>query len=496
MEGDRFVDCNRRAEELFGASRQRIVGNTPYRFSPRLQPDGRVSQVAAQEKIKRVIEEGAHVFEWTHCRLDGATFESEVSLSLLEHTKNHYVLALIRDITERKRSAGLILQSERLKAVGELSSGVSHNFNNMLQIVLGNAHLGMTNLELGAYADVKANLQEIADTSKFASETVRRLQYFARNRSTAAADTCFDLSGTAGQAIEMSRIWWKTAPEKHGVSIDLEARLEPDCFVAGRENELFEVIVNLIKNAAEALPQGGLITVSSRWENDVVTLDIADNGIGISEADQKRVFEPFFTTKGYQSTGMGLASCHGIVRSHSGTMTVLSSPGEGTTFTMMLPFASPRDKQGRSEEPISLGRVLSILVIDDMEPVLTMIGNGLKTHGQTVHAALSGEEGLRLFAREPIDIVVCDLGMSGMNGWAVGKAIKSQCEAEGRPKPPFIILTGWGDQAQEQARLAEAAVDAVLEKPVDLPLLVKKIRDLAGGGEASGSRETVEMGTK
>jgi signal transduction histidine kinase/ActR/RegA family two-component response regulator len=402
------------------------------------------------------------------------TLEREQLLLKQQHNER-----LLAEIAERRKAQEALLQAERLKAVGELASGVSHNFNNLLQILQGNAHLALSGLQRGDLDGIKANIEEIIQTSDLASGTVRRLQDFARAKpsTTPSEGKVFDFSEMVRQASDMTKIWWKTVPEKAGISVQLVHNLAPDCLVKGREHELFEVAVNLIKNAAEALPGGGEICVDTFIESGHMVLRVKDNGVGISPDNIKRLFEPFFTTKDVQSAGMGLASSYGIVKSHGGTISVQSSLGEGSTFLVRLPSAQGLAQDFRAK-PKKFTMRLRILLIDDMQPVTALLSSGLAEYGQTVTTALSGPEGLRLFEEEPHHVVICDLGMPGMNGWDVGESIVAMCREKSIPKPPFVILTGWSDQAEEEERIARAGVDAVIQKPIDIPELLEIIQEL------------------
>ncbi|MBI5572220.1 MAG: response regulator [Desulfomonile tiedjei] len=387
---------------------------------------------------------------------------------------------LLAEIAERRKAEVALLQAERLKAVGELASGVSHNFNNLLQIVIGNAQLALANLEEGDAAGVRSNIERIVRSSTVGSGTIKRLQNFARKRVDQSRSEwkVFDLSEVVRQAVEMTTIWWKTVPEKSGLSISLVPRLTDHCKVRGRAEELFEVAMNLIKNAAEALPQGGEIRVETLCDRDQAVLRVTDTGVGISPEHMGRLFEPFFTTKQSHSAGMGLASSFGIAKSHGGAIRAEGRPGGGTVFTVSLPFVrEDYDLEGSSAAP-DLPSSLSILVIDDLEPIVSFLKEGLEHHRHTVLTALSGEDGLQLFRETPVHVVICDLGMPGMSGWEVGKRIATLCEEQGRPKPAFILLTGWGDQSEETGLVAESCVDLVLEKPVPVSGLLKAIRGL------------------
>jgi signal transduction histidine kinase/CheY-like chemotaxis protein len=415
--------------------------------------------------------------------LEDLTLEREQLLLKQEHNER-----LMGEIAERKKAQEALLKAERLKAVGELASGVSHNFNNLLQIIQGNAHLALADLERGELDDIKSSIEEIIQTTDLAAGTIRRLQDFARAKPAAepSEGKVFDFSQMVRQASEMTKIWWKTVPEKAGIVIRLLDNLALECKVKGREHELFEVAVNLIKNAAEALPEGGEISVDTTIDNGYVVLQVKDTGVGISPENINKLFEPFFSTKDVHSSGMGLASSYGIVKSHGGTISVQSSPGAGTTFVVRLPRArgSAQDLQ---ERPKQFTRRLNILLIDDMQAVTALMSSGLADYGQTVTTALSGKEGLRLFERDPAQVVICDLGMPEMNGWDVGEALIALCRDQTIPKPIFVILTGWSDQAEEQDKIARAGVDAVVQKPVNIPELLELVQELVERHEHEAS---------
>jgi CheY-like chemotaxis protein/two-component sensor histidine kinase len=368
------------------------------------------------------------------------------------------------------------VQSERLKATAQLSSGVAHNFNNLLQIIVSGIRLAFREMDAGRTDSARARLEQIQETALLSSDTVKSLQNFAHGYTERLWEEygIFDLSVVAERAIEMSAPLWQTEPEQEGLNIILERRLEPNCFVHGKENELFEVVVNLLKNAAEALPNGGSIEVTTETFDNRVILRVSDDGIGIRKEDLPKVFQPFFTTKGVQGTGMGLSGSFGIVRRHGGEITAKSEEGSGAVFTMILPAARDLITSKDVADSKSV-RPLRLLLIDDHPVIVKMLKAGLERHEQTVWAAYSGNEGLEIFEREEIDAVVSDLGMPGMNGWQVGKAVKEHCERTGRSKPIFVILTGWGDMSKRTDKIVEAGVDAVVQKPMDAPKLLALI---------------------
>ncbi len=392
------------------------------------------------------------------------------------------ILVVVRDISERKRLEEVALQTGRLRAVADLSSGVAHHFNNLLQIVMGSASLSLFELESGDLAQVKTNLEQMLRAATLGSDTVKRLQTFANMRAdvTESEGAVFDVATTVRNAADVSKPLWKSDPEKKGIKIDLQLDVEDGCLVKGQENEIFEVLVNLIRNAAEALPQGGDIEVKACREADEVVITIRDSGTGIAEEDLTKAFQPFWSSKGVGiGKGMGLAVTHGLVKRHGGSISVESKLGVGTTFTIRLPLAHEPVK--KTEEPAirpAEGHLI-ILVIDDDVNIASLLERICSKEGHTVYRALSGQEGLEIFNEEAVGLVISDLGMPGMNGWDVGKAIRSICQEKGVSKPPFILLTGYGGQELEREKITESGVDAVVAKPIDRATVLATVQKIA-----------------
>jgi PAS domain S-box-containing protein len=411
-------------------------------------------------------------------RPDGNTAYVEITAVPTRYEGEPAVLCVGQDLTARKRAEESLLKAERLKAVGELASGVAHNFNNLLQVIMTGAQLAT--LQLEKLGETKEKLDQILETSRLGAETVQRLQEFAQVRQEKAStgkEEVVDLTHVTHRAVEISEPWWKTSPEKEGLKIGLTSKLVPGCFVKGREGELFEVVLNLVKNAAEALPNGGEIAIFTRIDGDRVILEIHDNGIGIAEESFGKIFEPFWTSKGFQATGMGLASSLGIIKRNGGDIRVESRKNEGSTFTVTLPLAHEMETRKEVIESPEIKRRLNILAIDDTEPVVSLLKDALGEYGQTVTTALSGVEGIEIFKNNPVDLVICDLAMPGMSGWRVAEAMQEICRERGIAKIPFLLLTGWGVQLEEQSKLAAVGVDGIIEKPIDIERLMITIHE-------------------
>ena len=404
---------------------------------------------------------------------------------LLKEKWDGYFLSRSINFAIQRRQAEKALREtqERFgRVVADVASGVAHNFNNLLQVVIGSANLAIKQLQSGEFSNVKENLERILYSSQSGAETVRRLNRFARTHLEGEEyplTEVFDLSDLVSQAVEITIPWWKTHPEKKGIVIDLATELADGCIVKGKKNEMFEVLINLLKNATEALPNGGAIRIETRLEPDGIVLYIRDNGVGIPEKDVDRVFTPFFTTNAEVGRGLGLATSRKIVDEHGGRISVTSAEGQGTAFVVSLPLLRTVPEM-HTVAPMSIkDKPLAILVIDDTEVLVEVIRDGLEAFGHTVFTALSGEEGLAIFRNHPVDLVICDLGLLGMNGWEVGEAVKDLCSARKVPKPPFVILTGWSDQSGEKEKIVKSGVDRVIQKPVDMSKLLAVISSLA-----------------
>ncbi|MDQ3806434.1 MAG: ATP-binding protein, partial [Acidobacteriota bacterium] len=259
----------------------------------------------------------------------------ETSAQQAEQARRH-VEELSHYISEQERIREQYAQIEKLSALGELASGVAHDFNNTLAGILGRAQLllGTKDPE-----KIEAGLQLIIKTAKDGAKTIKRIQDFARQR----RDHDFrpvSMDQVLLDVREITRPRWKSRAEAAGVQIRLELQLGSDgTAVLGDESELREVLVNMVFNAVDAMPEGGTLTLSTRELADSVEVSVTDTGTGMTEEVRSRVFDPFFTTKGKTGLGLGLAVSYGIIRRHEATVEVHSEVGRGTTFRIKLPAA-------------------------------------------------------------------------------------------------------------------------------------------------------------
>lgn len=359
-----------------------------------------------------------------------------------------------------ERAHGRVVEAERLRAVGELSAGVAHHLNNILAVVLGRVQIALGQPDDPAH--VMRNLRIAEQSVLDASEVVRRMSAISPAEPMLEWAPV-DLNELIRDVLELTRPRWESEPQIRGLKIDARFQPGPIPPVAAEVTGLREVLMNLVFNAVDALPQGGTITIRTWTNADGVFSSVIDTGIGMTPDVQRRALEPFFTTKGPRSTGLGLTVSYGSIRRMGGTFTIDSVEGAGTTVMFRLPPASPAFASIPAVSP-EVRTSLRILLIDDDARVREAIGEMLTFEEHAVIHAASGPEGLaHLEGHAPIDLVLTDLGMPGMTGWDVVRAVKARY-----PSLPVGMITGWGDEPRARFQDQEVVADFVLAKPVCL----------------------------
>jgi PAS domain S-box-containing protein len=399
-------------------------------------------------------------------------------LEFLRQLAEHVALALaqtalLQELQEAylnlQRTQQLVLQQERLRALAEMAGGIAHDINNAISPVAlyTDALLGS---EVNLSERGRKQLQTIQLAIDDVARTVDRMGQFSRRQEEGVELTRVNPTQVCEQAMELTKARWHDIPLRNGISIDFKLSFGenvPD--IDASEPELREALTNLIFNAVDAMPKGGVITLSTRLEknsdHDQVVIEIRDTGVGMNEETLKRCLEPFYTTKGERGTGLGLAMVYGIVKRMRGQIEIDSEENRGSTVRILLPTGCRQHKvqppEGQEKE---FRNSFHVLLIDDDTKVLGALRDGLSASGHRVQIASSGPHGIELFTKaiaegNPFDAVITDLGMPGMDGRQVAEALKNinkQC--------PVTLLTGWGKQLDAQTAVIPH-IDAVLAKP-------------------------------
>ena len=382
--------------------------------------------------------------------------------------------ALQRAYDDLHQTQQAVMQQERLKALGQMASGIAHDINNAISPVALYTE-SLLETEPGLSVRARDYLETIQRANEDVAQTVARMREFYRPREAELVLSPVNLNEVAQDVIGLTRARWSDMPQERGVVIELDTSLTPnDPVVPGVEAELREALTNLVFNAVDAMPEGGTLSIRTRRTSDPsraeapdrVYIEVSDSGVGMDAETQRRCLEPFFTTKGERGTGLGLATVYGSVQRHNAEIYILSAPGRGTT--VQLVFAAARDA-AVPKEPPRKHRLPSvrILVVDDDPLLLKSLRDALETDGHRVSTATGGLAGLEAFsaAREndmPFDLVITDLGMPYVDGRQVAAGIK-----ELSPATPVLLLTGWGQRLMDDGELP-AHVDKVLNKPPKL----------------------------
>ncbi|MEA1958197.1 MAG: PAS domain S-box protein, partial [Chloroflexota bacterium] len=399
--------------------------------------------------------------------------------SRLFNQVSEHEVDLMRAYEDLKSAQEYMVQSEKLRALGEMAGGVAHDFNNILAVILGRTQLALEDVE---DPKLKKDMQIVEQTAIDAATTVRRLQDFARVRVERNFEI-LNLKEVVESTLQMAESRRIEFGEREGVNIEIVSNLSEVAPIEGDAAELREGLLNIIFNAMDAMPDGGSIMVESRQSKKWMTLSIGDTGGGIPEDVKGRIFDPFFTTRLHKGTGLGLSVTYGIIKRHGGDITVKSVEGKGTTFYIKLPISDGVVSERHVAEKTTVVKSVSILMVDDNPEVAGILGLTLRKLGHKVVEANSGEAAVNTFEMGNFDLVVTDLGLPDMSGHEVAKIVK-----EINPGTPVLVISGWGGQLNLDEM---PEVDDVIAKPFSRDVLSAKIAALLsgeGGGTGSGGK--------
>jgi len=474
-----IISVNESMEQILGLSKEELIG----KHSSELIIDDKSEREKVLEKMGELFEKGFVSYETRFKRKDGHHVDIECYTSMIKDDNGNVIagISIERDITEKKKMEQQLLQSEKLKSLGELAGGVAHDFNNVLAAILGRVQLLKIQFKPPAgkqekrksMLDLMKSLEIIERASSDGAETVRRIQEFSRKRTDDRNFTQLDMNQLLDDAVEFTSVRWKNEAESKGININIQKEYSSLPSTLGSAAELREVFTNLINNALDAMPEGGCIRISSYKENSHILVKIEDTGAGIPDDLRNRIFDPFFTTKGVQSTGLGMSISYGIIHRHKGTIVVNSSEGTGTTFTIKLPIL---EKSFEKKENVltmpKKQRKAKILVVDDEEDVRQLLSDILASESHEVNVASNGSQGIEMFKKQAFDMVFSDLGMPGMSGWEVAEKIKTI-----NKQVPVVLVTGWNIELKDQ-EMKDKNIDMVIHKPFELEQVLKSVHEV------------------
>jgi PAS domain S-box-containing protein len=439
------------------------------------------------DRIWKDIEGGRQgSAELTHYRKDGSEYLAEVSYLRITHVsgKLTHVAFVARDVTERRRLESQFRQSQKMEAIGRLAGGVAHDFNNLLLIIAGYAHMlrdGFPTTDPRMEA-----IDQISTAADRAAALTRQLLIFSRRQD--IRRQVVDINQVLGNLDKMLR---------RVIGEDIELRMhaaDRPALVRADSNQIDQVLMNLAVNARDAMPDGGVLSITvdtqphdneaySGISGPTVRITVSDTGIGMDPETQSHIFEPFFTTKAEGAgTGLGLSTVYAIVKQNDGEIFVESAPGKGATFEIMFPVARPEElKAAPVKSAPATGGTETILLTEDDAGVRKLVAAMLRRGGYTVlEAALPGQALDLLDRSGNVQLLLTDIVMPGMSGW-----ILAASALEKRPNLKVVYMSGYTDHAAVQAERVKGS--KILRKPFTMEILHAAVREALGARSVAGT---------
>jgi len=487
----RILFANRAAQAIFGYTRDELVGLDLIRLMPAALREGH------RAGFRRYQETGVPALDWSHVEQrglhkSGREFPIEMSFGEMQAEERRSFVGIVRDVTAHRQLEEQLRRSQTMEAVGQLASGVAHDFNNLLGVIGGYSELALSSLP--AEAPARRRLDEIRKAGEKAAQLTRQLLTLGRGRP--PAPEVLDVGHVVAGLEGMLR---RVIPEDIRLVTALDA---PDCRVLADRGQLEQVLLNLVVNARDAMPQGGRLVI----ETAVVELDeaycrshgvargayvmlaVSDTGMGMDAVTREHIFEPFFTTKeAGKGTGLGLATIYGIVKQHEGHVWVYSEPGEGATFKVYLPRAAEAARGAEAGPPpvVARGSGEAVLLVEDDAGLREVSRETLAALGYAVLEAADGAEAIERATRhpEPIRALVTDMVMPGMTGRVLAERLRAL-----DPDLKVLYVSGYAGEVA----LGGGGLDvgtAFLEKPFTSGALARALGELLAPGPRPGSGE-------
>ncbi|MCC6797748.1 MAG: response regulator [Candidatus Hydrogenedentes bacterium] len=477
-----ILECNAAACKRMGYERDEFLQMRTHDFdAPDFSADfDRRVQVQLARKNYR--------FEGVHLAKDGTPINVDIHTTLIDYRGQPAILAVMRDITERKRAEferetlrTRVLQSEKLESLGVMAGGIAHDFNNLLMGILGNASIAM--LDVPEHSRIRHCLDQIESAAQRAANLSQQMLAYSGNASYSLKRADLrQLVQDAAPALSASI----------GRQHRIECRFDGEALIHADEVQLRQAIMGLVSNASESYGDcDGVVTVTVRTEHvdhemlrlhhivgtitdgTYAVLEVGDSGCGMDERVLERIFDPFFTTK-FTGRGLGLAAVIGIVRGHRGAVSVSSTVGKGSTFRVYLPAAVSGAVQPMRPAPRAHSFGKTILVVDDEEIVLNVGRHGLERAGYNVLTASSGADAIEIFRErhEEIGLIILDMTMPRMSGEETFRALR---EIQGDAR---IVVSSGYSRSDAALRFDAESIEDFLQKPyrtTELVALITKV---------------------
>jgi two-component system, cell cycle sensor histidine kinase and response regulator CckA len=476
----RIVFGSKKSLELFATPEGEGVGRSILDW---VAPQDQTRAGAALHQLLTFGE--AQYGEYLFVKCDGTPFDAEVHAAPLRslHGMAEGAIFITRDVTERKNLQSQLLQAQKMEAIGTLAGGVAHDFNNILTAIMGYA--GLIASRIRDDDEARSYVNQIQDCTSKAANVTRSLLAFSRKQTMQLQPHSMNMI-----LRDLEKLLRRLVPE----DVILTISLDEDVTIMADMTQIDQVLMNLISNAKDAMPKGGELRVEARAAEigqafrqthgfgepgRYAMISVTDTGSGMDKATRKKIFEPFFTTKEVgKGTGLGLSIVYGIIKQHSGYVTVSSEQGRGTTFEIYLPAVKmniPETKQAHA--PVS-GGTETILLAEDEDHVREIVREILRVSGYTIIEAKDGEDALQKYRehRNEIDLFILDVVMPGKNGKEVYDEIRKIDSSV-----PALFMSGYTGDVVLDKGVQDIAVNYI-SKPILADDLLRKIREILEKG--------------
>ena len=470
----RILDVNRKATKNLGYSEDELLKMKVFDIHVDLLADN-----SWEEAIGNLGKRQFLLVEGQYRKKDGSEVTMEINVTLSKYIDREYIITVARDLTKRKELENKLNQSHKMEAIGRLAGGVAHDLNNLLTPIIGYSE--MISLDPHIDRNVKQKLEIITKAGEGARDLVRQL--LALSRKQMLEYKSVDLN----QVLEgFENLMRRTIREDIEIKIIKDSKSRP---VMADVGQIEQVIMNLLVNAADAMPEGGLVTIETSLaeldENSGIQpesktghfmmLSVSDTGCGMDEDTQSQIFEPFFSTKGELGTGLGLATVYGIVKQHNGNIWVYSEPGQGSTFKIYLPVteqAAVKD-EAPPMDPADLNGTETILLVEDNNEVRSTAVTILEQLGYSVLIAENGTEAVEMMSTkgQTVHLLLTDVVMPGMNGKELYAAL-----AGSYPSLKVLYMSGYTDNIIVHHGVLDNGVQ-LLQKPFTTYSIAAKVRE-------------------
>ncbi len=465
-----IMELNFSAARMLGKERSNLIDNA---FAFFISEDTRNLFNSFFEKlfVSKIKETCEVVLSIKECTLLYMHIDGIVS----ENSEQCY-LTLV-DITERKLAEYAILESQRLSVVGEMASAVAHDFNNSLQAILSTLTVAM--LKIDVPEPTIKFLENIESMILEVAERVKLLQRYGEKNQSKTNCSLLNLNTLIEESIKQLSPLWRNEAEKKGLSIKINTKLIPLTIVNGNKCEIKSVLLNIIKNCLEALPNGGVIDIETGFKTEGIYLTITDSGIGMNNETKIRMFQPFFTTKGFDvGRGLGMSGVYSIIKEHGGNVFVKNSElGKGTAIEVVFPIPEQKEitNEKSIEEVITKNDLeLRILLVEDDDLIRENICFIIEQLGHKCDTANSGKKALEFLDKNKYDIVITDIGIPNMNGWQLADKINEKFG----DKIKVAVISGWSSEISEEEE-KKHGVTHVLGKPFTIEQLENLIFEIS-----------------